>query len=116
MGREPCPQFVSAHWTSPSGEHKTAWQVDYKDSAGHRRSKQFPRKKEAEAWLVNASWEVKQGTHTPEFKIDHVSKLPQKSGSIRLPAKGWSPQPSPHTSSMSDFTSFPCAAVGNFHS
>ena len=55
-------------WTSPSGEHKTAWQVDYKDSAGHRRSKQFPRKKEAEAWLVNASWEVKQGTHTPDSK------------------------------------------------
>lgn len=45
-----------------------AWQVDYKDNAGHRRSKQFARKKDAEAWLVNTSWEVKHGTHTPDSK------------------------------------------------
>ncbi|HVM22075.1 MAG TPA: hypothetical protein VM308_02085 [Sphingomicrobium sp.] len=55
-------------WTSPAGETKTAWLVDYRDAGGHRRSKQFTRKKEAEAWLVNASWEVKQGTHTPDSK------------------------------------------------
>jgi integrase len=65
------------NWTSPSGERKTAWQVDYKDSAGHRRSKQFPRKKEAEAWLVNASWEVKQGTHTPDSKSITVAVAAQ---------------------------------------
>jgi integrase len=55
-------------WTSPTGETQTAWLVDYRDAGGHRRSKQFTRKKEAEAWLVNASWEVKQGTHTPDSK------------------------------------------------
>jgi integrase len=64
-------------WTSPSGEQKTAWQVDYKDSAGHRRSKQFTRKKEADDWLVNASWEVKQGTHTPDSKSITVEAAAQ---------------------------------------
>jgi integrase len=64
-------------WTSPSGERKTAWQVDYKDSAGHRRSKQFTRKKDADAWLVNASWEVKQGTHTPDSKSITIAAAAQ---------------------------------------
>jgi integrase len=64
-------------WTAPSGELKTAWQVDYRDSAGHRRSKQFARKKEAEAWLVNASWEVRQGTHTPDSKSITVEAAAQ---------------------------------------
>jgi len=64
-------------WTSPKGERKTAWQVDYKDSAGVRRSKQFDRKKEAEAWLINASWEVKQGTHTPDSKSITVAAAAQ---------------------------------------
>ena len=53
-------------WTSPTGEPKTAWQVDYKDAGGKRRSKQFTRKKDAEAWLVGAAYEVSTGTHTPE--------------------------------------------------
>jgi integrase len=64
-------------WRSPTGEQKSGWLVDYKDSAGHRRSKQFSRKKEAEAWLVNASWEVKQGTHTPDSKSITVAAAAQ---------------------------------------
>lgn len=53
-------------WTSPSGEMNTAWQVDYRDQHGKRRSKQFPRKKDAEAWAVNAASEVQRGIHTPD--------------------------------------------------
>jgi integrase len=53
-------------WTSPMGESKSAWLVDYRDNFGNRRSKQFARKKDAEAWLVNASWEVSQGLHTAD--------------------------------------------------
>ena len=53
-------------WSTPDGEQKSAWVVDYRDSSGHRRSKQFKRKKDAEAWLVSAAWEVTQGTHTPD--------------------------------------------------
>lgn len=61
-------------WTSPSGEEKTAWQVDYRDTGGKRRSKQFARKKEAEAWLVSAAWQVSQGTHTADSQSITVAK------------------------------------------
>jgi integrase len=53
-------------WTAPNGEEKTAWQVDYRDQAGARRSKQFARKKEAEAWITQAAWEVSKGVHTAD--------------------------------------------------
>ena len=53
-------------WTSPKGEEKTAWIVDYRDGAGARRFKQFSRKKDADAWLTNASWEVSKGIHTAD--------------------------------------------------
>jgi integrase len=51
-------------WTSPTGEPKTAWLVDYKDQSGKRRNKQFARKKDAEAYTDRARAEVRQGTHT----------------------------------------------------
>ncbi|MGE3745636.1 MAG: tyrosine-type recombinase/integrase [Sphingomonadaceae bacterium] len=61
-------------WESPSGEIKDAWQVDYRDQAGKRRSKQFARKKDAEAWLTQAAWHVSQGTHTPDSQSITVKK------------------------------------------
>lgn len=61
-------------WTAPSGEEKSSWQVDYKDNGGKRRSKQFARKKDAEAWLVGAAWQVSQGTHTPDSQSITVEK------------------------------------------
>lgn len=56
-------------WTSPAGEEKTAWLVDYRDQSGKRRSKQFARKKDADAWRVRAEHEVSTGVHT----VDHES-------------------------------------------
>ena len=53
-------------WTAPSGNDRTAWLVDYRDQAGRRRSKQFTRKKDAEAWRVGAEHEVATGIHTPD--------------------------------------------------
>jgi integrase len=53
-------------WTNPKGEQQQAWLVDYRDSAGKRRAKQFARKKDAEAWSTQAAWHVTQGTHTPD--------------------------------------------------
>lgn len=50
-------------WTSPSGAEKVAWQVDYRDAAGNRRSKQFERKREADAHLDAVKGELNQGTH-----------------------------------------------------
>jgi len=61
-------------WTAPDGSEQTAWQVDYRDAGGKRRSKQFGRKKEAEAWLTNAAYEVSQGTHTPDSQSITVEK------------------------------------------
>ncbi|HEX8583109.1 MAG TPA: site-specific integrase [Allosphingosinicella sp.] len=64
-------------WVAPSGEKRSAWQVDYKDSFGNRRSKQFKRKKDADAWRVEASWEVTQGTHTPDSQSITVAEAAQ---------------------------------------
>lgn len=45
---------------------RDGWFVDYRDAAGKRRGKIFKRKKDADAWLVNALAEVQRGTHTPD--------------------------------------------------
>lgn len=61
-------------WTTPRGEAKTAWLVDYRDAAGKRRAKQFGRKKDADAFLATASYEVRQGTHTADSQSITVEK------------------------------------------
>lgn len=61
-------------WKTPSGDKRTAWVVDYRDAAGERRSRQFPRKKEADAWAVNALAEVQRGVHTPDSISITVAK------------------------------------------
>ena len=61
-------------WTAPTGEAKTAWLVDYRDASGKRRSKQFARKREAEAWATQAAWHVTQGTHTPDSQSITVGR------------------------------------------
>lgn len=61
-------------WPTPDGGEKTAWQVDYKDAAGKRRSKQFARKKDAEAWSTTARYEVATGVHTPDSQSITIEK------------------------------------------
>lgn len=53
-------------WLSPDGTERQAWLADYRDQSGKRRAKQFARKKDAEAFLTKAGYEVSQGTHTPD--------------------------------------------------
>ena len=53
-------------WVTPAGVKRSAWQVDYRDAQGARRSKQFARKKEADDFESKAGHEVRQGTHTPD--------------------------------------------------
>lgn len=53
-------------WTSPKGEEKTAWVVDYLDSKGKRRLRTFAKKKEADAFSATASVEVREGVHIAE--------------------------------------------------
>jgi integrase len=65
-------------WINPRGEPQQAWQVDYRDSAGKRRSKQFSRKKDAEAWSTQTAWQVTQGTHTPDSISITVKKAAEQ--------------------------------------
>jgi integrase len=53
-------------WTTPKGEAKVAWVVDYVDGSGKRRLKTFKLKKEADAFAATATVEVRQGTHVAE--------------------------------------------------
>lgn len=50
--------------TLPSG--KTVWLAAYTDGGGARRFRQFPTKKEADAFLTQARAQVQQGVHTPD--------------------------------------------------
>ena len=52
------------HWTAPDGTERAAWQVDYRDAAGKRRSKQFDKKRDADAHLDSVKGELRDGTHT----------------------------------------------------
>jgi integrase len=47
----------------PSG--LVVWRASYTDGSGKRRTKQFPRKSDGEAWLVETRHDVARGTHTP---------------------------------------------------
>ena len=51
-------------WTSPAGEQKEAWVVDYRDQYGHRHIKTFDRKKDADAYHDTTRVDVRAGTHT----------------------------------------------------
>lgn len=65
-------------WRDRGGEQHHAWLVDYRDSAGSRRSKQFARKRDAEAWQTSTAWQVSQGTHTPDSQsitVESAAKL-----------------------------------------
>jgi integrase len=53
-------------WVSRKGGQKTAWLVDYFDQQRKRHTKQFPTKKAADAWLLQARGEVRDGIHTPD--------------------------------------------------
>ena len=53
-------------WVNKKGEARSAWEAAYSDQKGKRRRKQFPRKRDAVAWLVNARSEIASGIHTPD--------------------------------------------------
>jgi integrase len=65
-------------WIDAKGEARQAWLVDYRDSAGKRRAKQFVRKKDAEAWSTQAAWHVTQGTHTADSQSITVAKAAEQ--------------------------------------
>lgn len=70
-------------WTTPRGEAKSGWQADYVDAKGKRRRKMFDRKKDADAFLLTARTEVRDGVHVVDAEtatIAEAGKLWLKSG------------------------------------
>ncbi|WP_327209670.1 tyrosine-type recombinase/integrase [Rhizobium leguminosarum] len=65
-------------WTTPKGEQKSSWVVDYTDTGGKRRLKTFARKKEADQFAATAVVEVREGTHV----ADSASVTVEKAGSL----------------------------------
>lgn len=65
-------------WTTPKGEKKSAWVVDYVDMQGKRRLKTFARKKEADAFEATAKVEVREGVHVADsatVTVEEAGKL-----------------------------------------
>ncbi|HEV7247970.1 MAG TPA: tyrosine-type recombinase/integrase [Shinella sp.] len=65
-------------WTTPKGEEKSAWVVDYFDTTGKRRLKTFKLKKAADAFAATASVEVREGVHVADsatVTIEEAGKL-----------------------------------------
>ena len=60
-------------WTSPSGERKEAWIVDYRDQGGERHIKTFTRKRDADAHHALVATHVKAGIHTADSKSPTVA-------------------------------------------
>ena len=60
-------------WTTPKGEEKSAWVVDYFDASGKRRLKSFKLKKQADAYAATASVEIRQGVHVADSASVTVS-------------------------------------------
>ncbi|GJD72528.1 Tyrosine recombinase XerC [Methylobacterium goesingense] len=58
--------------TLPSG--KSVWLAGYVDGEGKRRFKQFPTKKEADAFLTRAKSEVAAGSHVPDRTASTVDQ------------------------------------------
>lgn len=65
-------------WTTPKGETKQAWVVDYFDTTGTRRLKTFKLKKDADRFAATASVEVREGVHV----ADSASVTVEKAGSL----------------------------------
>lgn len=53
-------------WTTAKGETKEAWQADYVDGNGKRQRQSFAKKKDADAFLLKAMGEVRDGVHVPD--------------------------------------------------
>lgn len=90
-------------WTTKAGEAKTAWLVDYSDQSGKRHVKTFTRKRDADAWMVDARHEIRQGTHTADSASPTLSdaadawiERTEARGRERVTTKQYREQPSPH--------------------
>ena len=65
-------------WTTPAGQVRDGWVVDYRDARGVRRLKSFTRKKEADAFAATAHVEIREGVHV----ADSASVTVQAAGDL----------------------------------
>src|SRR5215471_19844237 len=61
-------------WQNHDGSHGTAWIVDYVDQAGHRHTKNFERKRDADAYHATVAIAVRAGVHTADSRSITVAK------------------------------------------
>jgi integrase len=61
-------------WTTATGEKREAFRVAYTDRDGKRQFKQFPLKRDADAYRVKCEAELLHGIHTPEAKSVTVAE------------------------------------------
>ena len=66
-------------WTSPNGEEKEAWVVNYTDAEGVRRLKTFQRKQDARAYQAQTAVDLKKGIHVADAA----------SSTVRLAGEAW---------------------------
>lgn len=75
-------------WTTPGGEVRTAWIVDFTDGAANRDRKQFNSKAEADTFRVKMEGQLGTGTHRPD-----AAKVPSRrrpSSFSTIARAGWS--------------------------
>ncbi|MGO8738801.1 site-specific integrase [Rhodoblastus sp.] len=65
-------------WTTPTGETRESWVVDYLDQAGRRHIKTFPKKKDADAYHAQARVEVARGEHTADSQSITVAEAARR--------------------------------------
>jgi integrase len=61
-------------WQNHDGSQGTAWIVDYVDQAGHRHTKNFERKRDADAYHATVAVNVRAGVHTAESRSITVTE------------------------------------------
>ena len=64
-------------WTTPNGEQREAWVVDYADQQRERHLKTFARKKDADAYHAKVAVDVRAGIHTPDSRSITVATAGQ---------------------------------------
>lgn len=65
-------------WTTARGVERETWICDYIDGAGTRRHKSFAKKKDADAFLVTARVEVRDGVHVADAATTTVKDAGEK--------------------------------------
>ena len=84
-------------WTNADGKETTSYVATYTDQHGNRKRKQFSKRKDADAWLVNARAQVAAGVHTPDSQSITVNEAADIWLNACSKGRGENPPVEPHT-------------------